>query len=64
MANNDFLNKSGSNAGYAVFGKVVNGMDVVNKITKVPTGNFGMHQDVPKNPIKILSVTIKAPTKK
>ena len=64
VANNDFLNKSGSNAGYAVFGKVVNGMDVVNKITKVPTGNFGMHQDVPKNPIKILSVTIKAPTKK
>ena len=64
VANNDFLNKSGSNAGYVVFGKVVNGMDVVNKITKVPTGNFGMHQDVPKNPIKILSVTIKAPTKK
>lgn len=64
VANNDFLNRSGSNAGYAVFGKVVNGMDVVNKITKVPTGNFGMHQDVPKNPIKILSVTIKAPTKK
>lgn len=64
VANNDFLNRSGSNPGYAVFGKVINGMDVVNKITKVPTGNLGMHQDVPKNPIKILSVTIKAPTKK
>lgn len=64
VANNDFLNKSGANAGYAVFGKVVNGMDVVNKITKVTTGNFGMHQDVPKNPIKILSVTIKAPSNK
>ena len=64
VADNAFLDHGQRDFGYAVFGKVVNGMDVVNKITKVPTGNFGMHQDVPKNPIKILSVTIKAPTKK
>lgn len=64
VANNDFLNKSAGNPGYAVFGKVTKGMDVVNKITKVPTGNSGMHQDVPKTPIKILSVTIKPTVKK
>lgn len=36
------------------------GMDVVDKITKVPTGRAGPHQDVPKQPVKILSVNIKA----
>lgn len=39
--------------GYAVFGKVVAGMDVVDKIRAVPTTNRGMHQDVPKEPITI-----------
>jgi peptidyl-prolyl cis-trans isomerase B (cyclophilin B) len=33
--------------GYAVFGKVTQGMDIVDKIAKVPTGNSGMHQNVP-----------------
>ena len=46
--------------GYAVFGQVTEGMDVVDKITKVPTGRAGPHQDVPKQPVKILSVNIKA----
>ena len=64
VANNDFLNKAPGNAGYAVFAKVTKGMDVVDKIVKVPTGRYGMHQDVPKSPVKILSVTIKAATKK
>lgn len=59
IADNDFLNKAPMNPGYAVFGQVTKGMDVVDKIAKVPTGRFGMHQDVPKNPIKILSVNIK-----
>ncbi|MCW8958676.1 MAG: peptidylprolyl isomerase, partial [Gammaproteobacteria bacterium] len=33
--------------GYAVFGRVVDGMDVVDKIKEVPTGSAGFHQDVP-----------------
>ena len=41
--------------GYAVFGKVVRGMDVVDKIKAVPTGNRGMHQNVPLTPVTILS---------
>jgi cyclophilin family peptidyl-prolyl cis-trans isomerase len=44
--------------GYAVFGKVVQGMDVVDKIAKVPTGNRAMHQNVPVEPVVIQSVKI------
>lgn len=44
--------------GYAVFGKVVQGLDVVDKIAKVPTGNRGMHQNVPLEPVVIQSVKI------
>lgn len=44
--------------GYTVFGKVVDGMDVVNKITAVPTGNQGMHQNVPRTPVVIESATV------
>lgn len=50
VANNDFLNfrsKSTDGWGYCVFGEVVEGMDVVNKIKEVATGNNGYHQDVP-----------------
>jgi peptidyl-prolyl cis-trans isomerase B (cyclophilin B) len=39
--------------GYAVFGRVVEGMDVVDAIARVPTGTKGFHQDVPKEPIVI-----------
>jgi len=54
VKNNDFLNYAGeSNPGYAVFGKVVEGQDVVDRIRKVPTGNAGMHQDVPKTAVVI-----------
>ena len=65
VVDNDFLNRSPRNAGYAVFGQVTKGMDVVDKIVKVPTGNYGMHQNVPKQAVKILSVKVKesAPTK-
>lgn len=62
VVDNNFLDRSTNNAGYAVFGQVTKGMDVVDKITKVPTGRAGPHQDVPKQPIKILSVKIKAAT--
>lgn len=44
--------------GYAVFGKVVSGMDVVDKIRQVPTGNAGMHQNVPTTPVVIKSATL------
>ena len=44
--------------GYAVFGKVTEGMDVVDKIAKVPTTNVGMHGDVPRTPVVIQNVRI------
>jgi peptidyl-prolyl cis-trans isomerase A (cyclophilin A) len=43
--------------GYAVFGQVIEGMDVVNKIRYVPTGRKGMHGDVPTEPVIIKSAT-------
>ncbi|MGZ5047584.1 MAG: peptidylprolyl isomerase [Usitatibacter sp.] len=54
VKDNDFLNYAGeSNPGYAVFGKVVEGKDVVDKIKKVATGNSGGHQNVPTAPVVI-----------
>lgn len=44
--------------GYAVFGKVVQGMDVIDKIRGVPTTNAGMYQDVPQTPVLINSATL------
>ncbi|MCK9258890.1 MAG: peptidylprolyl isomerase [Azoarcus sp.] len=44
--------------GYAVFGKVVRGMDVVEKIAKVKTANAGMHQNVPVEPVTIESARV------
>jgi cyclophilin family peptidyl-prolyl cis-trans isomerase len=49
--------------GYTVFGKVVSGMDVVNKIAKTPTAPSGMHQNLPKDAIVIKSATIVAAAK-
>jgi peptidyl-prolyl cis-trans isomerase A (cyclophilin A) len=61
---NDFLNYPGQDGhGYTVFGKVVDGMDVVNKIVAVPTGNSGMHQNVPRTPVVIESMTLVEPKK-
>ena len=45
--------------GYAVFGKVVSGMDVVDKIRDVPTGSKGPHDDVPNMPITINKATVE-----
>jgi len=59
--NNDFLNHRGKTPqgyGYAVFGKVIDGMDVVDKIRAVPTGSTGGFQDVPQSPVTILKATV------
>lgn len=59
---NDFLDQKGTspqNFGYAVFGKVIKGMEVIDAIAKVPTGNSGYHQDVPKEPVIIQTIKKK-----
>ena len=56
VKDNAFLDYSGESPqgwGYAVFGKVVEGTEVVDKIRGVPTGNTGGHQDVPRTPVTI-----------
>jgi cyclophilin family peptidyl-prolyl cis-trans isomerase len=61
VKNNDFLNYPGQDGwGYAVFGKVVSGLDVAMKIAKTPTGP----NDVPRQAIVIESMTIVPDTKK
>jgi peptidyl-prolyl cis-trans isomerase B (cyclophilin B) len=60
---NDFLNHSSKTVqgwGYAVFGKVVEGMDVVTAIEKVRTANKGSHSDVPVEPVIIESAEVLA----
>ena len=58
LKDNDFLNHGDRDFGYAVFGKVSDGMDVVDASAAVPTGNSGGHQDVPVDPVTILSARI------
>jgi peptidyl-prolyl cis-trans isomerase B (cyclophilin B) len=56
VADNDFLNHTAPNEkgwGYCVFGKVVDGTDVVDRIKGVRTVRYGMHQDVPEQEVKI-----------
>ncbi len=55
-ADNDFLDHSSRDFGYAVFAKVVRGMDVVDQIAQVKTSSYGMHQNVPIDPIVIKSI--------
>lgn len=55
---NDFLNYAGPKTGYAVFGKVVEGMDVVEKIASVQTANKGQYTDVPVKTIVIESAEV------
>lgn len=58
---NDFLNHTAETPqgwGYAVFGKVTDGMDVVDKLAESPTGMVGGYQDAPLEPVTIESVTV------
>ena len=58
---NDFLNHTAETAqgwGYAVFGKVTDGMDVVDQLAESPTGMVGGYQDAPLEPVTIESVTV------
>jgi peptidyl-prolyl cis-trans isomerase B (cyclophilin B) len=61
VVDNDFLNFSAPTSqgwGYAVFGEVTEGMDVVDAIRKVKTGSSGFHQDVPQEDVTIITATI------
>ncbi|WP_295547139.1 peptidylprolyl isomerase [uncultured Pseudacidovorax sp.] len=59
VKNNDMLNAPNPDGhGYAVFGKVVSGMEVVDKIRAVPTGAQGPMRDVPVDPVIIRSATV------
>lgn len=61
VADNGFLNFKAETLqgwGYAVFGKVTDGMDVVDEIVAVKTGNHGGHQDVPAEPVLMNKVTV------
>ena len=62
VKDNDFLNHSGKNMqgwGYAVFGKVTEGTEVLDKIRALPTTSRAGHQDVPVDPVIIESVTVE-----
>lgn len=68
VADNNFLDYRGKEMhgrqvvqewGYAVFGEVIEGMEVVDKIRQVATGNKGFHQDVPKDDVIIQSVSVE-----
>jgi cyclophilin family peptidyl-prolyl cis-trans isomerase len=61
LKDNDFLNftsETQAGWGYAVFGKVTDGMDVVDAIEKVKTGNHGHHGDVPLEAVTIIKATV------
>ncbi len=61
VVNNDFLDfkaPSGSGWGYAVFGKVTHGMDIVDKIRQVDVGNFQGHANVPTEPVVIETIRL------
>ncbi len=55
LVDNDFLNNRPGNYGYAVFGRVVGGIDVIDKIAKVKTGRRHGHDDVPADAVEIKS---------
>lgn len=61
VVDNPFLDAANARDGhgYAVFGRVVEGMDVVDRIRTVPTGNAGMHANVPTMPVTIIKATLE-----
>ncbi len=62
VKDNDFLNHTAPTTrgwGYAVFGKVVEGTEIVDAIKGVKTGNVGFHQDVPLEPVVIIKATVE-----
>ncbi len=58
LVDNDFLDNRPGNFGYAVFGRIASGMEVIDAIAGVKTGSKSGHQDVPTDPITIESVTV------
>jgi len=58
LSDNDFLNHSDRDFGYAVFDEVTEGMDIVDAIAGVATGNHGGHGDVPLDTVTIVEITI------
>ena len=66
VKSNDFLNrdKAQDGVGYAVFGKVIEGMDVVRKIEQVQTSRKGMYADMPVESVLIKSITVVPPAAK
>jgi cyclophilin family peptidyl-prolyl cis-trans isomerase len=58
LRDNDFLDHGSRDFGYAVFGRVSDGMDIVDAIAGVPTGSHGGHQDVPVETVEIVEVAI------
>jgi len=63
LVDNAFLDPGRGGAGYAVFGTVVEGMDVIDKIAQAKTGRKGGHDDVPVDPIVVKSATRVEPKK-
>lgn len=59
LRDNVFLDHGARDFGYAVFAQVVEGLEVMDAIAAVPTGNFGFHQDVPKEPVLISRVYVE-----
>ena len=55
----DFKSETPQGWGYCVFGKVIEGIEVIDKIAMVDTGSYGPHQDVPKDPVIIKEIIIE-----
>tara|TARA_Y100001970_G_C13801620_1_gene635350 strand:+ start:54 stop:539 length:486 start_codon:yes stop_codon:yes gene_type:complete len=59
LVDNNFLDHNERDFGYAVFGKVIEGMEIVDSIAQVNTGSSNGHQDVPIDPVIISSMTLE-----